>query len=586
METLQSIISSVTENYVATLTIGRNDWQDIEKELMQKVETGVQQANNSRSQTKGVSKLTMPKYLSFGQIAEILNKCMIIRVITDSDNDETQLLGIYDNDSTMYNPKTNKPLKDTNSNIMKLDSSGKAPKNAPNIYERHFSNTYGTYSTDQNIIFKAAIAMNGNLNKHDLEELINRLMLICDKVTINKNRDLIAVGNGIFDYGTKTLMEYCDADPDKHVFLSKSVVNYNPNASLKTFPNDLWNIENWLHDISIDEEIYQLLWETMGSILRPYVKWNKTVWLYSTTGNNGKGTFCELLRNILGPKAHTSIPINDFGKDFTLGPLIGKQAIITDENDVGAYIDKIGVMKAVITGDIITINQKFKQPIIYRFQGMMIQCLNEYPRVKDKSDSFYRRQIFVPFEKCFTGKENKNIKNVYLRDHDVLEYVLYKILDGSNLPANQKLAKYYELSEPEICKEALNDYKESNDPIRQFWLEFESEFVWDLVPYKFLFDLYKSWYDKNFPRSQQVSNVAFINALKVIVQRESTMWTCDNDNKKKYRIGDKMSKTEYLIHDYNLEDWKSKSYLGRDKTKICTLTANDLSASYAGILRR
>lgn len=543
-ETLQSIISSQTENYVATLTVGQDNWFDIEKELMQKIRTAVIQENNTRSGsgTKGDSKLSMPKYLTFGQIAQILNACMIIRVITDSDNDETQILGIFNGE---------------------------------------------IYTTDQNILFKAAIQMNDTLNKHELEELINRLMLICEKVNINKNRDLIAVGNGIFDYKKKALLPYDDPnfDPDTYVFLSKSIVDYNPNAQLPTM-KDGWNIEDWLRDISIDDEICQLLWETMGSILRPYVKWNKSVWLYSTTGNNGKGTFCELLRNLLGPKAHTSIPIADFSKDFALGPLIGKQAIIVDENDVGVYIDRIGIMKAVITGDIVTINQKFKQPINYRFQGMMIQCLNEYPRVKDRSDSFYRRQIFVPFEKCFTGKENKNIKAVYLNSKEVLEYVLYKILDGRNLPPEYQLGKYYELSEPQICKDALNDYKESNDPIRQFWIEFESEFAWDLVPYKFLFDLYKAWYEKNFPRSQQVSNVAFINALKVIIQRESTMWTCDNDNKKRYYIKDMMSKTEYLIYDYDLTDWKSKTYLGRDKTKICTLTANDLTEKYAGILRK
>lgn len=524
MKTLQSIIFEETQNYVAKLQLGDDDYLKIERELMQAIRVSITQANQLMS--KGDSRLSMPKYLTFGQIAEILNATMIIRVITDDDNEDTELLGVYNGE---------------------------------------------IYDTNQKILHKAAIALNSTLTKHDLDEMITRLMLICERVSINKNRDLIAVGNGIFDYKKKKLMDF----DEKYVFLSKSVVDFNANATLKTFA-DGWNINDWLHDIAIDDEVYQLLWETMGAILRPYVKWNKSVWLYSTTGNNGKGTFCELLRNLLGSRAHTSIPISDFAKDFALGPLIGKQAIIVDENDVGTYIDKIGIMKAVITGDIVTINQKFKQPINYRFRGMMVQCLNEYPKVKDKSDSFYRRQIFVPFEKCFTGKENKNIKSKYLHDPDVLEYVLKEIL----------MSNFYDLSEPQSCKDALNDYKESNDPIRQFWMEFEDEFVWDLVPYKFLFDLYKSWYDQNFPRAQQVSHPVFINALKVIVKRESLIWTCDDDNKKKHRIGDKMSKCELLIDQYNLTNWKSKSYQGRDPKKLCTLTTNDLSASYAGIYRK
>lgn len=523
METLQRIIAEETQKYVATLTNGDDDFLRIEEDLMKKLKIRITQTNSTMN--KGETRLTMPRYLNFGQIAEILNKVMTIRIITDGDND-TALLGVYNGE---------------------------------------------IYDTNLDIIYRAAISLNNTMNKRELDEMINRLFLICEKIEINKDRDLIAVGNGIFDYKRKVLMDF----DEQYVFLSKSEVPYNPNAQLKTF-SDGWNIEDWLKDIAIDDEVYALLWETAGSVLRPYVKWNKTVWLYSTTGNNGKGTYCELLRSLLGPKAYTSIPIADFSKDFALSPLVGKQAIITDENDVGTYIDKVGIMKAVVTGDVITINKKYEQPINYRFQGMMVQCLNEYPRVKDRSDSFYRRQIFIPFEKCFTGKENKNIKSVYLHDPEVLEYALHKIL----------MSDHYELSEPQVCKEALKEYKGANDPIRQYWEEFEDEFKWDLLPYSFLFDLYKSWYDKNFPRSQQVSRQAFIASLNTIVSKESLLWDVQDDYRKKIRISDKMKAPEPLIYDYNLMDWKSKIYQGRDRVKQCTLTPNDLAASYSGLTRK
>ena len=524
METLQRILSEETQKYVSTLQIGDDDYARIEEELMKRIKVRITQANSILS--KGDARLQMPKYLTFGQIAEILNGTMTIRVLVDGDNEDTQILGIYDGE---------------------------------------------IYSTDYNILNRAAIALNSTLTKKDLDEMMNRLLLICEHAQINKDRDLIAVGNGIFDFKRKVLLDFSE----DLVFLSKSVVDFDPNAKLKKF-QDGWDIESWLADIAIDDEVCQLLWETIGAILRPYVKWDQSVWLFSTTGNNGKGTYCELLRNMLGPKAHTSIPISDFAKEFALSPLIGKQAIIVDENDVGIYIDKIGVMKAVITGDVITINQKFKTPINYRFRGMMVQCLNEYPKIKDKSDSFYRRQIFVPFEKCFTGKENKNIKEIYLKDREVLEYALCKVL----------MMDYYKLSEPDSCKEALAEYKETNDPIRQFWNEFEDQFAWDLLPYSFLFDLYKAWYDKNFPRAQQVSNRMFINSLKVIVKRESLMWGCDDDNKKKYRPGSKMFKPEMLIYAYDLKDWYTKEYQGREPKKRCTLAQSDLNASYAGLFRK
>lgn len=531
MITLQQILQEETSLFIANdlpkyvRQDGSADYAKVETELMQRIQVRIMTANNAKQ--KGETRLTMPKYLDFGQIAEILNAVMTIKVITDGDS-EMRVLGIYN---------------------------GK------------------TYDTNLRALHMAATRLNGRMSRRDLEEMIARLMLICDEVQVNQDRDLIAVNNGVFNFKTKELQDYT---PDM-VFLSKSAVDYiDAGVPLKVMA-DGWDVESWLEEISADKDVCNLLWETAGAVLRPYVRWNKTVWLYSTAGNNGKGTYCELLRNLLGPSACVSIPISDFSKDFALSPLIGKQAIITDENDVGLYIDKVAVMKAVVTGDVITINKKFAQPVNYRFRGMMVQCLNEYPKVKDRSDSFYRRQVFVPFEKCFTGRENKAIKNEYLRDPEVLQYVMYKLLNMD----------YYELSEPDACRLALADYKENNDPVRQFWNEFEDEFAWDLLPYPFLFDLYKKWYDENFPRAQQVSRIVFINALKTIVIRESIVWTCSDDNKKKYRIGSKMSKPELLIDQYDLKAWMSKSYTGRDTVRRCSPKPGDpLADSYSGIIRK
>ena len=126
------------------------------------------------------------------------------------------------------------------------------------------------------------------------------------------------------------------------------------------------------------------------------------------------------MRQLVGEDSYASIPLTDFIKDFMLEPLVGVSAIIVDENDVGTHIDKADNLKSVITRDAIQINRKFKSPISLRFKGFMVQCLNEMPRVKDKSDSFYRRQLFIPFTKCFTDVERKYIKKDYLHSTEVL----------------------------------------------------------------------------------------------------------------------------------------------------------------------
>src|SRR5699024_5912449 len=136
--------------------------------------------------------------------------------------------------------------------------------------------------------------------------------------------------------------------------------------------------------------------------------------------------------------------------------------------------------KAVVTNDVITINRKYKAPIAHQHWGFMIQCLNDRPSIKDKSESFYRRQVFVPFTKSFTGRERKYIKDDYLGRRDVLEYVLKRVLTMN----------YYSLSQPPAVLEALEEFKNHNDPIRAFWAEMRTEFVWDLLPWSFLYQAY------------------------------------------------------------------------------------------------
>lgn len=130
---------------------------------------------------------------------------------------------------------------------------------------------------------------------------------------------------------------------------------------------------------------------------------------FTSKGENGKGTLCAMWRNLCGDAA-ASVPIADFAKDFMLSTLTTAQAIIVDENDVGTFIDKAGALKAIITNDVVYINRKFKSPIQYQFHGFMVQCLNELPRFKDRSDSIYRRQLFIPMDKCFTGIARTYIK--------------------------------------------------------------------------------------------------------------------------------------------------------------------------------
>ena len=529
--TLNETIRECTNDYLDGIDIDNPpDPADIEAELVTFVRDACALENQIRSKD---DKLKAPTKLCASQIAAIMLKLnRIVRVKCGGENADASydLLAIY---------------QDSGENE-------------------------GIYITDEDAFKRIAKRYNYSITSRELKDVIEMISIDAPRVSRTMDRDLIAVNNGIFDYENKILNPF---DPD-YVFLAKSKVNYNPFATNQIIHNDSdntdWDIESWMNNLSDDPEIVELLWQILSAIIRPHVRWNKSAWFYSNTGNNGKGTLCELMRSLCGSGSYAAIPLSDFSKDFALEPLTRATAIITDENDVGVFIDKAANLKAVITNDVIPINRKFKTPISYQFFGFMVQCLNEFPRIKDKSDSFYRRQLFIPFDKCFTGHERKYIKNDYLHRTEVLEYVMYRVLNMN----------FYTLNEPKSCAVALQEYKDYNDPVRQFLDDMLPQVVWDLLPFSFLYDLYKSWFRKTSPSgSIQGRNTFITDVLNIL--KDYPDWSCQGRTAA-IRPGKKMDATEELIAEYDLTDWKNPNFKGSDIKMICKPV---LKSNYNGLLR-
>lgn len=425
----------------------------------------------------------------------------------------------------------------------------------------------GTYSVSGHEIKRLCYEYVPEITRRGIDEVEAVLSAKCGRVFRTKDRNLVPVNNGIFDFDTKTLISYSR----DYVFLGKCHVDYvnNPVSPVIHNPSDNtdWEIEEWVKGLSDDPEVVNLIWEIIGACIRPNVSWNKAAWLYSTQGNNGKGTLCALMRSLCGDGNHTAVQLSDFSKDFALEPLVKASAIINDENDTDVYIDRAATLKAVITGDVFQMNRKFKTPIAFQFKGFMVQCINGLPRVKDRSNSFYRRQLVVPFLKNFGGKgvERKYIKDDYLSRKEVLEYVLWRVLNMD----------YYEFSEPEACRALLLEYKEANDPVRQFWAEMEEQFVWDLLPYDFIHSLYQKWMAESNPGTEPLGRNTFKNHLQDIVRTSSDIfWVPPKEPEAGGKMRDKylnrkdmMDKPEILIKQYKIQGWGDDTYKGGDEAK-------------------
>ena len=548
--TENELIRTVTEDYLAGIDADiRPAPEQVERELLQATNNaieaynlgprdpsapvGAKQNDAYPDQKKGDARLRLRKHLDPYQIALIvreLHHAVGIR-LDDSNSDDNFDIGVYQFDGV----------------------------------------NEGTYDTSRDSLARLIRSYDNAITMRGVDETEALLRAICPLVEQNANPDLVAVNNGVYDYGKKFLFAF---DPE-FVFTSKAHVDFVEGAPNPVIHNDEdgtdWDVVSWMSELSDDPSVVDLLWQVVGAVIRPGVSWNKSAWFYSTSGNNGKGTLCSLMRNLCGRGSWESISLKDFSNPFMLEPLMRISAVITDENDTGTFVDDAAALKSIITGDPFQLNRKFKEPRTVLFKGFMVQCVNELPRLRDRSESMYRRLLVVPFEKRFEGNERKYIKDDYLKRREVLEYVLYHILAETN---------YYELDEPQACVTLLDEFREVNDPVRQFLSDVLEEASWDVLSWQFIHDLYRHWFQRNIPSGRPESRKALIADIKRLLPEWSAEWSY-TDNP--VNVSDKMrSEPEWLISKYEMTEWMNKGYRSPDTGRVCT---PDLPDRMRGLVR-
>lgn len=430
----------------------------------------------------------------------------------------------------------------------------------------------GTYLTERTELYSILELIAPKYTARNMDDVLDKIERIVPTVHTTEDSSLFIVNNGIYNQLTDQLLPFSS----EYVYLMKIPVDYvsNPtNPVIIAEDGYQWDVDSWIKSLAIDDETNTLIWQVIADTLQPSVSRNRSIWFYSESGNNGKGTIGQLIKNVLGVGNYASLAVADFRHEFLKTSLIGISANIADENDVDMYIDSVRDYKASITGDDININRKHEKPITLQFKGTNIQMMNGLPKTRDKSDSFYRRIILVPFIKSFTGNgQRPEIRDVYIARKDVLEYVLWKALH----------LQFSEFIIPDRSKLLLEDYRTMNNPVLQFWDEIADQFVWDLLPTQFVYDLYLSWSNRNNPVGKPVSKRSFTDSLNVILQK-STEWDIKTGQDGQTRSVGKMDADEPLITEYELRGWTNKAYTG---TNLVSLRAFTRSKAYRGYVRK
>ena len=419
----------------------------------------------------------------------------------------------------------------------------------------------GLYVPAGDSIRRLARQYHYTISPKDLNAVVESVRDSVSLLVESEDGDVVALANGLFDLRTKELRPFSP----KVVLTSKASVAFNEDAATCPVIDGRWSVDEWIRELANnDTEVEPLFWQIIAALFRPDHSFDKAVLLYSPTGSNGKGTFVELLRNLVGAERVATLSMSDFSEQFLPEELRSAFCVLSDENEVGGYMERAGQLKAWITHDWTRFNVKHGSITSVKGRGLCVFCANELPSSKDKSESLYRRFIPIPFLKRYVGAdENKAIKDDYVKRPEVLEYVAYKAL---------MMPLFDTFTEPAVCKKLLNQIRVENDPVLQFAEEFLPLFVWDLLPWKFLYGVYSAWMRKEVPNGRAVNSREFNKRLSAYVDdNPSCGWVVPRgaDGKQiPMRTEKRIVGNEPLAVGYDLSDWFDLQPVGGSMCKI------------------
>lgn len=322
------------------------------------------------------------------------------------------------------------------------------------IYSYNFSE--GIYTGQEAYINRAIAKLEYRFDPRKYTQVHKFLKTQLPYMKKLENKNLIAVNNGVFNKVNKKLEPF---NPN-YFITSKLATNYNTSAinNYLVIRDNYFDVDKWFLSIANgDKELVKVLWEIVNEATNPNHTREKMAILYGE-GNNGKGTFQTMLINLIGIENISTLTPHEFSGEFKLEMLQGKVCNIGDDIS-NKYLDDMSNLMSIVTGDPVAVNRKGKSVITARFKLFNLFSANKLPKVRNKSQGTYRRLLIVPFNADFNGQvQDRRIKDEYLKNSTVLEYILYTALH----------LDFEKFSNPRATERMLEEYKEDNDYIYSF----------------------------------------------------------------------------------------------------------------------
>ena len=315
----------------------------------------------------------------------------------------------------------------------------------------------GYYQQDEKIIERRMLDLFSGIKQAQRAEVLSyiRIKTHTPSAELKINPYVINLQNTRLDIRTGERLPF----GFENIEFDRIPVKYDPDAKCEALDQMLQKV------FCDDTEVLNLFEEMIGACLIKHNRYQKAFMLYGS-GSNGKSTVLDIVKKFLGSANYSSIPLEQVTARFNTAELENKLANIGDDIDNVAIRDT-GTLKKLFSGNSIQVERKGERPFTIEPYATHIYSANTIPRSFDKSDGFYRRWIFIPFNARFSAEDpdyDPMIEDKVTTD-EAMSHLLNIGLRGA-----QRLLKNGRFTEPESVKKALEQYKTDNSTVLS-WID-------------------------------------------------------------------------------------------------------------------
>ena len=318
----------------------------------------------------------------------------------------------------------------------------------------------GIYECGDEFIESAMIEHIPNLSQSKRKEVLSYLNLLVNKESSVSDANLIAFKNGVLDIVHDTFSEFSP----EYIITNKIPYNYNANAESELLDRVMLKLACG------DENVLKLLYQSVGYCFYRRNELRKSFFLLGEK-RNGKSTFLDMVNTLLGEENVSNLDLCEIGSQFRTAELHGKLANIGDDiND--EWVSNTATFKKVVSGDVITVEKKGKDPFKLRSFAKFFFSANSLPRLGRGKDSsaVMDRLVIIPFDAKFTKDDDDYDPFIKykLREECVIEALIAK-----SIPALREVLADQEFAHCDKVRESLTEFEKSNNPILEFFDELD-----------------------------------------------------------------------------------------------------------------